>query len=426
MRSNPPPPVRLCALVAAMAVLGPVVDAAAEKAAPPVFVDERRLPPSDAEARQRAEEERKRGAEAEARQKAEAEQRAKSEAEASQKAEEQRRRAAETEAREKAEAERRQAAEAEARAKAEAERRQAAEAEERAKSEAVAREKADAERRRAAESERRNAAEAEARQKAAKPAPPTVPQPVARAAADCGTDKIGARAVSGGRIVLDIETPCRPNARTILRYGPFEFVRQLDGAGRLTAELDLFQGKTTSVSLQIGDGPRQPVALDAVDLGGLSKVAVVWRAPVNLDLHVYEYAARPGAAGHVWAGGPRSAEESEAEARASARGRGFLSTADDGSASGDHAEVYTFWHHPGQQSGLIATALDYETRGAQPSGETCGSGAHASIVYDTFHLGPRGDVVRERGTIVPATCGAQLSGAGRYMEDAVPDIDARP
>ena len=380
--------------VAFLACAGPP---SAPRAPPPAFVDERRLPPTELEAKQKAEAERLQAQEAEARQKAEDE----------------RRKAAEAEARQKAEEERRQAAEVEARQKADAERRQAAEAE--------ARQKAESERRRAAEDEARLKAEAERRRTPATPAPAAT-----RAASDCGADQIGARAISGGRIVIEIAAPCRANAPVVLRYGPFEFIRQLDSGGRISVQLDLFQGKTASVSLQVGDGPRQPVSLDAVDLGGLSKVAVVWRAPVNLDLHVYEYAALPGTPGHVWAGSPSSAETAESETRSSRRGHGFLSSADDGRGAGDHVEVYTFWHHADQQAGLVATALDYETRGAEPAGETCGNGAHASLVYDTFQLGARGQVLRERGTIVAATCGAQLSGAGRFMEDAVPDIDARP
>ncbi len=161
-------------------------------------------------------------------------------------------------------------------------------------------------------------------------------------------------------------------------------------------------------------------------MAGLSKVAVIWQAPVNLDLHVYEYAARHGESGHVWPGAPSSADAAEAETRASKRGRGFLSTSDDGRGDGDKVEVYTFWHHAEQRSGLVATALDYETRGASPNADTCGSGVHASVVYETFILDPRGQLSRERGAIAPATCGSQLTGAGRYMEDAVPDLSAMP
>ena len=112
--------------------------------------------------------------------------------------------------------------------------------------------------------------------------------------------------------------------------------------------------------------------------------------------------------------------------RKSKRGRGFISSIDDGRGAGDKAEVFTFWHHAEQQSGLVATALDYESRGATPQGAMCGAGADASVVYETFVLNPRGELSRERGSIGAAACGTQLTGAGRYMEDAVPDVNARP
>ena len=209
-----------------------------------------------------------------------------------------------------------------------------------------------------------------------------------------------------------------------MRYGAFEMQRQLDNAGRGLFVLDLFQGKSPAVSLQIGASPAQPVSLEAVDMSGLSKAAIVWQAPVNLDLHIYEYAARHGEPGHIWPGAPSTAEAAESEARTSKRGRGFLSTIDDGRASGEKVEVYTFWHHPEQRSGLVATALDFETRGGTPDADTCGDGVHASVVYETFLLNARGELSRERGSIAPATCGSELTGAGRYMEDAVPDLSA--
>ncbi len=447
--------VALLTCVVTFAGAWPVV---AQQTAPPAFVDERRLPPTDteikakaeadrlkaaaqeakdkaeaqkrdaaeSEAKQKAEEQRRQAAESEAKQKAEEQRRQSAEAEAKQKAEEQRRQSAEAEAKQKAEEQRRQSAEAEAKQKAEEQRRQSAEAEAKQKAEEQRRQSAEAEAKQKAEEQRRQAADA-AKQKAARPLAPPAPTPAVRTGAtECGPDRISARAINGGRVEINVDTPCRPGQSVVVRYGVFELKRQLDGAGRGIVILDLFQGKSPAVSLQIGTSPAQPVSLDAVDLSGISKAAVVWQAPVNLDLHIYEYAARHGDAGHIWPGAPSTAEAAETEARASQRGRGFLSTSDDGRADGDKVEVYTLWHHAEQRSGLVATALDFETRGAAPSADTCGDGAHASVVYETFLLNARGELSRERGVIAPATCGSQLAGAGRYMEDAVPDLSAAP
>lgn len=396
---------RLAALVAAGLALplpGAAAQAQSSESALPSFLDDRRLPLTEVEAKEKAEADRQKAAEAEARRQAEDERRRAAEA-----AEAEARAQAEAQALQKEEDERRQAAEAEARQKAEEERRRmAAEAEAKQNE---ARQKAEEERRRAA-------ATASAAQSNAQ----------AAAATGCAPDRIAAQALSGGRVSIEVTAPCRPGQMLTLRYGSYEFQHALDGSGRTTAMLDLFQGKTAPVSLQLGDGPRQVLSLEAVDLSGISKIAVLWRAPVNLDLHIYEYAAHHGGPGHVWADAPSSVEAAEAEAQKTRRGRGFLSSKSDGRGGGDKAEVYTFFHHGEQQSGLIATALDYETRGAAADGETCGNGAHASVVYDAIILALNGEVSRERGAIAAVACGAQLSAAGRYLEDAILDLSIRP
>ncbi|MBX9926891.1 MAG: hypothetical protein K2Y05_11075 [Hyphomicrobiaceae bacterium] len=375
----------------------------------PSFVDERRLPLTEAEA------EAKRKAEEQALEKAKQdERRLAAEAEAKRKAEEQ--------ALEKAKQdERRLAAEAEAKRKADEQAQEKAKQDERR----LAAEAAEA-KRKAEEQALEKAKQEERRQQAAVVAPTIAAGgAAARSVADCGNDKIAAQAIPGGRFKIEIEAPCRANQSFVIRYGQFVFQRQFDTAGRGTAIVDLFQGKEPSLSLQFADGKRQSVSPEAVDLRGLSKVAVVWQAAVNLDLHAYEYSTLPGTKGHVWVRSPSSADAALAETQSTMRGRGFLSTSDDGRGSGDKVEVYTFWHHDEQQSGVVATALDYESRGDQPAGDVCGSGPQASVAFETILVTPLGRVSRERGTIAAAPCGVQLSGNNRFMEDAVPDISAK-
>ena len=360
--------------------ISPVV---ATQRALPSFVDDRRLPLTEAEA------EAKRKAEEQAQEKAK---------------QEERRLAAEAEAKRKAEEQ------AQEKAKQE-ERRLAAEADAKRKAEEQAQEKAKQE---------------ERRQQAAVVAPTIAAGgAAARSVAECGNDKIAAQAIPGGRFKIEIEAPCRANQSFVIRYGQFVFQRQFDTAGRGTAIVDLFQGKDPPLSLQFADGKRQSVSPEAVDLRGLSKVAVVWQAAVNLDLHAYEYSTLPGTKGHVWVRSPSSADAALAETQSTKRGRGFLSTSDDGRGSGDKVEVYTFWHHDEQQSGVVATALDYESRGDQPAGDVCGSGPQASVAFETILITPLGRVSRERGSIAAAPCGVQLSSNNRFMEDAVPDISAK-
>lgn len=249
----------------------------------------------------------------------------------------------------------------------------------------------------------------------AAPAPP-------RNSADCSAGTTATSPLPGGRVAIDVVEPCRKGEMVTIRYAPYVFLRPLDADGRLRFVLDLFQGPDAALSIVFKSGESRSVAIGPTDIERVSKVAVIWGKPVNLDLHVFEYAASVGTAGHVWSKSPSEAAAAQAESARAQRGRGFLSFSSDGTQPGHQVEVYTLWHHAGQVGGVVATALDYETRGTALGGATCGDGELAEIPFETITLIPRRPTLRERGLIPRARCGDTLIEKARYQDDAIADL----
>lgn len=267
----------------------------------------------------------------------------------------------------------------------------------------------------------RNAPSAPIRATAAMTLPFALPAKTPAPAA-CGPGGISSTPLPGGRVALDISEPCRKGELVSIRYAPYVFMRTLDGDGRLRFVLDLFQGPEPAVSVVYASGESRPVEIIATDIDRVSKVAVIWGKPINLDLHVFEYAAASGATGHIWPKSPSDAEAAREVSTRTQRGHGFLSFASDGTEPGHQVEVYTLWHYPGQSGGVVATALDYETRGAAASGPSCGDGELAEIQFETITLTPRRPAVRERGMIPRAPCGQPLLERARFQDDAIADL----
>ncbi len=244
-------------------------------------------------------------------------------------------------------------------------------------------------------------------------------------AAACSTADVQTEPLDGGRMRLSITAPCRPGEAVQISYGGAEIIRRLDPRGSLEYVLDCFAGDAAPAELRFSDGTRQSVAIRARDLDAVSKVAVVWRAPVNLDLHVFEYAARDDDPGHLWAKAPSSMEAARAQVAADKRGHGYLSSSDSEGSLGDKVEVYTFLHSDEQTSGAIAMALDYETRGEVPAGATCGQGALAEIDFQVSMRPRGGQLARQAGVLTRVDCGLRIAREARFNQAALPGLRIR-
>lgn len=228
----------------------------------------------------------------------------------------------------------------------------------------------------------------------------------------------------GGIVDLDIEAPCAKTKGLKITYGPYAFNRRLSESGTVSFTLDLFLGRNEAVAVTLDDGKRIPVSLPEIDLSGLSKVAIIWQAPVNLDLHALEYLARFSGEGHVWAGARSSFQDASTAAGAS-KGRGFMSSIAGDEQTGDKVEVYTFVRAPQQLSGVITTFVDYETRGDSPDGKMCGKEELAAVAFDVIELPPQGKPRRDKRELRSVPCGQALAQSDRYNPDTINDLQIR-
>ncbi len=207
-----------------------------------------------------------------------------------------------------------------------------------------------------------------------------------------------------------------------VEYAGAKFIRKIGGNGAFDFVLDCFAGASQPIQLRFTDGELISRDVAARDLDGVTKIAVIWHGPVNLDLHILEYTADHGQAGHVWAGAPGSALDSLRQSQGERRARGFMSSVAAGVASGDNVEVYTLWNVNGQSGGAIATSLDYESRArASPDPDSCGSGLFAEIEY-AIVISSGKNVSRTQGGFSSLGCGQQTSNGSRFFSKAVPDI----
>jgi len=210
-------------------------------------------------------------------------------------------------------------------------------------------------------------------------------------------------------------------------YGDLPRAVPLDAAtGKASVILDLYLGNGQTLALSTSDGKTEPIpAVPAKDQRAYSKLALIWKKPVDLNLHAIENNAQIGAAGHIHAGAPRTAEEALELVASTEAGAGFMSSLSTGKLGEGHVEVYTYFHHAQQSSGAIPFAIEHATRGQTATGETCGEGALSEIAYEAVLLSKTGEVVREDGVIPSVACGTVLLDRVRFIRGAVPDIRFR-
>ena len=252
------------------------------------------------------------------------------------------------------------------------------------------------------------------------PAAATSAPAASRSGEACPAPEIGIVPLPGGRMQVRVNSPCRSGQEIGVSYDTIVLKRTLPASGTGVFVIDLFASDRKSVDMTFADGTRRVLPAVARDLDRVSKVAIRWRAPVNLDLHVFEHAATAGGPGHVWSQAPSSAEAAVDAARSNGLGHGFLNAFDDG--NDDKLEIYTYVHGTQDQGTPVAMALDHETRGSQPTAATCGQGAHAKVEFGITMLSRKGELARASGTFKPARCDQPLAATERFDYALMPVI----
>jgi hypothetical protein len=234
----------------------------------------------------------------------------------------------------------------------------------------------------------------------------------------CAAPTIEVTPMPGGQRQLKIQSPCRKGELVIGRYGEIVIMDKLDPGGSLAFHLDCFLGDR-EVDLTFVDDSRTTNHACATADSTLTKVAIVWRDPVDLDLHAFEYAAMPGSAYDRSAHNPGSLQAAESEYVRANRSHGFMSTVSDGRQLGHNVEVYTLPHHPAEPRGVIAMAVSLGANGVADA-ESCGARREPLRVdLDVYVLDPGMKLRHYERTFAAQPC----DGASpRFVSTLVPNI----
>ena len=248
----------------------------------------------------------------------------------------------------------------------------------------------------------------------------------ALSAPECPPPRVDVLPRPAGLTEFVLDSPCRKLQIVRIHYAGLEFIRTIDEQGSLEFALDCIAGDAIPVEFILADGSQVSKKIVTFDLDRVTKIAVVWSAPVNLDLHAFEYAALPGTPGHVWQGAPSSMSDAKSLATKDQRGHGFVSTTSSGKERGTKLEVYTFWQEPSQKAGVVNMALDYESRASTTQDpETCGTGLYSDLEYEAMILDRNRPVKRSFAKFASLDCSVKLNGLDRYSRKAVPEITVR-
>lgn len=165
----------------------------------------------------------------------------------------------------------------------------------------------------------------------------------------------------GAMIHLSLTAGCHPAQRVMIVHDRIAFTMRTSAEGTLDVDIPALS-RSAGVAVELEDGVMLSSRVAVPEVKDFARVSIQWSGAQNLDLHALEFGARPGSAGHVWPGQPRSADA------ALTSGGGFsVQLGDPTVAKPMQAEVYSYRRTGQQASGTIHMVV--EVRG---DSETCG------------------------------------------------------
>jgi hypothetical protein len=219
---------------------------------------------------------------------------------------------------------------------------------------------------------------------------------------------------------IAMRAACLRQQPVTLSYGGLDFKRRFDAEGTLDVAIDCVFGASVPVTISLADGKSISVPAVCRDLDRVSKVAVVWRQPVDLDLQVFERPAAPGAIGQINSLRPGVRETARELATTERAARGYMSSVAAGktidAGDGVRMTVYTAFHPPQTTTQSIPIAVDFASRGDKASGDMCIGGRLSSPAYEVIRLTARGQVTREEGQFAGFVCGAMVAPTLRFNQ----------
>ncbi len=234
---------------------------------------------------------------------------------------------------------------------------------------------------------------------------------------DACTTNMSTRPGQGGMVRVEIQANCNASQTFVLLHAGLEFGGRFSPNGAAELEIPVLE-ISPEISVRFDDGAiaTAPLNFDLRSVEQTHRVAIAWTAPVNLDLHAFEYSAGFGADGHVWEQNPRQFRDVRRP------GGGFHSSFPAAAIDGQSIEVYTFWTNRRTQPGFMRIVVDHASRGEIANGDFCGQGPLANPGYTVLRA-ERGVITdRTRSGFSAASCGQSIGVDVRYSNNALADL----
>lgn len=171
---------------------------------------------------------------------------------------------------------------------------------------------------------------------------------------------LSASVMPAAMVHLTLAAPCSPSAPLLVHHQGMMFSVLTDAAGN--ASVDVPALASLSIFIAAFDNGAGAVATVAVpEVVDFDRSVLLWQGQTGLQIDALEFGADYGSEGHVWYGAQRTAA-------AAADGKGFLiRIGDEGVPNPLFAEIYSFPHGAGVQSGEINLSVQ-----AEITSENCG------------------------------------------------------
>ena len=174
-----------------------------------------------------------------------------------------------------------------------------------------------------------------------------------------------------GRTRLSIVAPCQVGTVAELSYSGIRFALPIDAEGHGEIMTLGYEANVQAV-LTFADGTRIDFDLPFKSVDRVSRVALVWDLPIELELNALEFGADPGSEEHVRPENPKSFRDVRR------RGGGFLHSFRSIDGVGQNVDVYSHWKRAGGPSGIVRMMIDFASRNRDQMPGTCGSGSFAA------------------------------------------------
>ena len=174
-----------------------------------------------------------------------------------------------------------------------------------------------------------------------------------------------------GRTRLSVAAPCHAGTTAELTYSGIRFAVPLDEAG-VGEIMTLGLEPNVDALLRFTDGVEIDFDLPFKGMNRVSRVAMVWDMPVNLELNALEFGASPGTDQHVRPENPRTFRDVRR------RGGGFLHSFRSTGGAGQNVDIYSHYKRAGGAQGVVRMMIDFASRNRERLDGTCGDGALAA------------------------------------------------